>query len=491
MKSIILRLLLLCAILPFATLAAEQPPNIVVILADDLGYGDLSGNNPDSKIPTPVLDRLADEGMNFTDAHSPSGVCTPTRYGLLTGRYCWRTHLKRGVLNGASAPLIEPDRLTLPAMLASRGYVTGHFGKWHLGRRWHLKDPDGKITPPNIDWTRPAPYCPLDAGFTYSFALAQPAWAFMENRMVSAEPTEPFDFTHIPSHIVGPNNNKGFQQPGFTFEQMIPNWVAKTKAFIARSAAAKKPFFAYFAPICPHRPINPNQEFQGKSDCGVFGDFVCELDAAVGSILDQLKTSGVDQNTLVVFTADNGAENNAYGHIATYDHWSSGGLRGCKRDLYEGGHRVPFIARWPGQIRPGSESDEIVCLTDIMATVAAIIDYPLPANAAEDSYNLLPALRSEKLTTPIREATVHHSARGTFAIRQGDWVYIDAPSGANNREPDSVLKTLGVKPHDQQTELFNLRTDPRQTTNLIAERPDQAERLLAILDRYRAGAPSR
>ncbi|MCS1411411.1 MAG: Arylsulfatase [Verrucomicrobia subdivision 3 bacterium] len=473
------------------TLAAASQPNIVLILADDLGFGDLSCNNPQSQIQTPVLDQLANEGINFVDAHSPSGVCTPTRYGVLTGRYCWRTRLKRGVLSGRSEPLIEPDRLTLPAMLKEVGYQTGQFGKWHLGRLWPLKNPQGKIEPLNIDWSKPALYCPLDAGFTYTFGLARPAWAFMENRHVLIEPTEPFDRTHIPPHIIGPNNNQGFQQPGFTFEQMIPAWVKKTSAFIQRNARARKPFFVYFAPICPHRPINPNQEFQGKSGCGVFGDFVIELDTAVGSILDQLNRSGVAENTLVIFTADNGAETNTYGHIETYDHWSSAGRRGCKRDLYEGGHRVPFIARWPGQIAPGSVSDEIICLTDLMATVAAIVGYDLLPEAAEDSYNILPALCSEKRASPIREATVHHSAHGRFAIRQGDWVYINAPTGADNREPQSVLDALGVKPHNHAAELFNLRTDPNQTTNRITTNAEKAKALKALLERYRTGNSSR
>ncbi len=483
-----------CAFVVFLHLAGavadSKRPNIVLILADDLGFGDLSCNNPNSKIRTPRLDRLAAEGINFVDAHSPSGVCTPTRYGVLTGRYCWRTRLKRGVLSGASEPLIEPGRLTLSAMLAAKGYATGHFGKWHLGRRWSLKNPEGKVAPPNIDWSRPALYCPLDAGFTYSFELARPAWAFMENRRVLTEPAEPFDLTHIPAHIVGPNNNKGFRQPGFTFEHMIPAWVEKANAFIKRNAAARQPFFIYFAPICPHRPINPNAAFWGKSGCGIFGDFVIELDAAVGSLLDQLQRSGVADNTLIIFTADNGAETNTYGHIKTYNHWSSAGRRGCKRDLYEGGHRVPFLARWPGQITPGSTSKEIICITDLMATTAAVIGHKLPPNAGEDSFNILPALRSEKLATPIREATVHHSGRGKFAIRQGDWVFIDAPSGADNREPQTVLETLGVQPHQQPAELFNLRTDPNQTVNLLAAHPEKAQALKSLLNRYRAGAPS-
>ena len=340
--------------------ADSSRPNILFILADDLGQGDLSCNNPDSKIPTPHLDQLASEGINFSDAHSPSGVCSPTRYGLLTGRYAWRSSLKKGVLNGASPPLISRDRLTLPRMLKSIGYATAAVGKWHLGHEWPLLDSSGKVEPNNIDWDSPAKYSALDAGFSYHYGLAKPAWAFMENRHVVAKPTEAFDLTHIPSDIIGGNNNRGFRQPGFKFEDMIPAWVEKSNAFIKRNASTNTPFFVYFAPICPHRPINPNPEFHGKSECGVFGDFVVELDAAVGDLLDTLEETGQADNTLVIFSADNGAEVNTYGHIEKYDHWSSNGRRGAKRDLYEGGHRVPFLARWPGQILAGSESSEIM-----------------------------------------------------------------------------------------------------------------------------------
>ena len=485
----ILRCLLLISLSGLLSLADDRP-NILLILADDLGQGDLSVNNPDSKIPTPRLDKLAAEGMNFLDAHSPSGVCTPTRYGVLTGRYAWRSSLKRGVLSGGSPPLIEKGRLTLPAMLQSFGYASASVGKWHLGEQWTLKDPSGKQEPENIDWSAPVVYCALDAGFTYYFGLSRPAWGFMENRKVLIEPSEPFDLTHIPSKIIGGNNDSGFRAPGFTFEQMIPAWVEKTKAFIKRNAESDTPFFAYFAPISPHRPINPNQQFYGKSECGVFGDFVVELDHAVGELLTSLEENGVADDTLVIFTADNGAETNTYEHIQDYDHWSSNGRRGAKRDLYEGGHRVPFIARWRERIPAGTLSSEVVCLTDIMATVADILDYELPAGSAEDSYSILPVLKGEPLKERIREATVHHSARGNFAIRQGDWVYIDGPSGADNAEPEPILNALGVNDDDEPAELYNLREDPKQTTNVYLKYPEKSVALKALLDKYRTQSSS-
>ncbi len=475
----------------FSPIAADpKRPNIIMILADDLGQGDLSCNNPDSKIPTPHLDQLAAEGINFSDAHSPSGVCSPTRYALLTGRYAWRSALKKGVLSGASPPLIERGRLTLPSMLRSRGYSTAAIGKWHLGHEWPLKESSGKVTPGNIDWDQPAKYSALDAGFTYHFGLARPAWAFMENGYVMSEPTEAFDLSHIPSEIIGGNNNRGFRQPGFEFEDMIPAWIEKANGFIERNSELDTPFFVYFAPICPHRPINPNSEFHGKSECGVFGDFVVELDDAVGQLLATLEKTGQADNTLVIFSADNGAEINTYGHIEKYDHWSSNGRRGAKRDLYEGGHRVPFIARWPEHIPAGSQSEEVICLTDIFATVAAIIDFKVPEIAAEDSYSILPALRGETLRRPIREATVHHSSRGNFAIRQGDWVYIDHSTGAENKESDYVLKALGVLEDSEPAELYNLVDDPNQTTNVYGRHPEKALELKKRLDRYRSNSSS-
>ena len=464
---------------------SRSRPNIVLILADDLGFGDLSCNNTNSKIITPHLDRLAAGGMNFLDAHSPSGVCTPTRYGVLTGRYCWRTSLKRGVLGLASPPLIDEKRLTLPGMLAKKGYATGAFGKWHLGRSWPLLDSNKKVKPPNIDWDKPEITGPLDVGFTYYYGMAEPAWTFIENRRVLHKPTEKYDVSHIPGHIVGPGNSRGFRAPGFTFEQMLPAWTKKAEEFIERNAAAKKPFFVYFSPMCPHRPINPNDEFKGKSNCGVYGDFVLELDASVGRIMASLEKAGVADNTLVIFTADNGAEVNTYMHIKEFNHWSSGGLRGCKRDLYEGGHRVPFIANWPNVISANKTSKEIICLTDVMATAADIVNFQLPADSAEDSYNLMPVLKGAKLTAPLREATVHHSIKGRFAIRKENWVYIESKSGAENSEPPAVLRALRVKSHSQDAELFDLNADPKQTTNLLSQHPDKVKLLKGILNRYR------
>ena len=464
--------------------ALASLPNIVVVLTDDLGYGDIRVNNPESKIPTPSFDRIAREGVRFTDAHSPDGVCSPTRYGLLTGRYAWRTWLKRGVLNGASPPLIDASRLTLPEMLRSVGYATGFVGKWHLGRRWRLLDQSAKQTVKNIDWTQPVQDGPLQHGFDYSFGLAKPAWAFVENGRILARPTTEFDLTHLPAFLMGPNNNRGTKSPGFQFERMLPRFTEEATGFMARASGAGKPWFLYFAPLAPHRPVVPNPSFGGRSAAGLYGDFVAEVDWAVGEILAALERDDVSDNTLVVVTSDNGPEVDAYRRLLEYDHASMGTLRGLKRDVWEGGHRVPFVARWPERIPGGHVQDEVLCLTDLMATIAAIVDYRLPEDAAEDSYDLSAALLGQEFASPVREATVHHGSKGWFGIRQGDWVLVDHPTGDSNREPEWFRRQRLVDAHDQPVELFNLRQDPMQRRNLAAGNSELVGSLQRLLRRY-------
>ena len=484
--KMILAVLLLAAV-QFA--AAAEYPNIVLILADDLGYGDIGVYNEQSNIPTPNIDRLAGEGIRFTEAHTPDGVCTPTRYAVLTGRYAWRTRLKRGVLSGTSPPLLESDRLTLPAMLREKGYETASIGKWHLGRTWALRDGAGKPSAETIDWSRPIVDGPLNHGFTYYFGLGKPAWTFMENRRVLARPTERFDLTHLPVYLIGGNNNRGIKAPGFRFERMLPRFTEEAVAFIDRTAASGKPLFVYFTPITPHRPVVPNEEFRDKSQAGLYGDFVAELDWAAGEIVAALERNGIARDTLVIVTSDNGPEVDAYRRILEYRHYSMGPWRGVKRDLWEGGHHVPFVARWPARIKAGQTSDEIICLTDLMATAARIVGFDLPRDAAEDSYDILPALLGQAGSTPIREATVHHGSRGWFAIRQGDWVYIDHPSGENNsgrnREPDWFRRERSAQAHKQPAELFHLKDDPAETRNLYQQQPEKARALKALLDKYK------
>ncbi len=490
MRCILVGLPLLIQAIP-----ALATPNVLVILTDDLGLGDVAAYNPQSKIPTPNLDRLASDGIRFTDAHAPDGVCSPTRYGLLTGRYAWRTWLKKGVLNGSSPPLIERERLTLADMLSQKGYLTGAVGKWHLGLRWKLLDESAPQIVGNIDWSKPVLDGPAQHGFAYSFGLAKPAWTFLENGRILARPTHRFDLTHLPAYLMGGNNNKGIKAPGFQFERMLPRFAEEAVGFVQRAAREGKPWLLYFTPLAPHRPVVPNTDFQGRSAAGLYGDFVTEVDWAVGEILAAVDRSGQAEDTLVLFTSDNGPEVDAYRRMLEYRHASMGTVRGLKRDLWEGGHRVPLLARWPARIPAGAMQDEVVCLTDIMATVAAIVGFPLPENAAEDSYDISDALLGESAESPLREATVHHGSQGWFGIRQGDWVLIDHPTGDSNRagpnrEPEWFRRERLVVSHDQGVELFNLRDDPAQTINLAARAPERVRSMKRLLERYKSDGRS-
>ncbi|MCB1121511.1 MAG: arylsulfatase, partial [Verrucomicrobiae bacterium] len=468
-----------------------DPPNILFLLMDDLGYGDLACYNAASKIPTPNLDQLAREGMRFTNAHTPSGVCSPTRYAVLTGRYCWRTRLKTGVLQGDSPPLIEEERLTVADLLKSQAYQTAHVGKWHLGHTWHLLDESKPITVDNIDWSQPMKSGVLHQGFEYSYGLGKPAWVFAENDKVLAVPSEPFDLGEGSAYFMGGNNNKGYRSPGYSHEQMLPRFTEKAVQFIHRAAQSEKPFFLYFAPITPHKPVVPNKEFIGKSGAGIYGDFVVEMDHRIGQILHALDSTGEANNTLIFFTADNGPENIAYDRIKEHGHYSMADWRGVKRDLWEGGNRVPFIVRWPGKVEAGSINGETVSLVDFMATTAAVVEQTLPDNAAEDSYNILPTLHGQNYKRPLREATVYHGSNGVLAIRQGDWVLIDGKTGMVSNEPEWFREERGVQEHSQPRELFNLANDPQELENQYSRQPAIADRMKKLLDRYVSTGRSR
>ncbi|MBT3274466.1 MAG: arylsulfatase [Spirochaetales bacterium] len=467
-------------------------PNIIVILTDDLGYGDLGCYNPKSKIPTPNLDRLAEEGVRFTDAHAPSSVCTPTRYAVLTGRYCWRTHLKKGVLRASAPPLIENDRITIGKMLQEHGYRTAAIGKWHLGQTWHVlgdeKQPEAESG--EIDWDRPMIDGPLQRGFDYHFGIPWPAWGFVENDMVTSKPTEAFDLAHIGPEIIGPNNIKGMRPPGYEHEHMLPKFTEKAVDFIKEQNGKDNPFFLYWTPMAPHKPVVPNRDFLGRSQAGLYGDFVAELDDCVGRIMNALDDSGTADNTLLIFTSDNGPEITCYPRIKETGHYSMGDWRGVKRDTWEGGHREPFIARWPSQIPAGSTSDEIICLVDMMATAAEIVGQRLPESAAEDSVSILPAMLGKKISAPLREATVHHASDGHLAIRRGDWVYIDSTSGDANKEPDWFREQRGAELNTTFGVLYNLKEDPTECFNEIHKHPDIARSLKDMLEHYRKSGRS-
>lgn len=482
-------------------LAAEaKRPNIVFILADDLGYGDLGCYNKESKIPTPHLDRLANEGMRFTDAHSPDSVCTPTRYALLTGRYAWRTRLQRGVLGPWDKPLIAPDRLTVATLLKQHGYATACIGKWHLGMVWSTKDgaPPASWTNQlsNVDFSKPITDGPTTRGFDLYFGTDvpnYPPYCFIENDRTVGVPTLP-DTGRADGF-----NRPGPMVPGWKLVNILPELTKRAVKWVEDSAKADKPFFLYLPLTSPHYPVVPAPEFKGKSKAGDFGDFVLQTDWTVGQVLDALKRSGTADNTLVIFTSDNGPEitgevkPGAYDRVTEFKHYSMGALRGAKRDLWEGGHRVPFLARWPGKIKAGSVSGETICHVDFMATVAALLEAKLPDAAAPDSFNLLPVLFGEPLAKPAHEAVVHHAASGKFALRQGGWVLVDARSGDDNGakgEPEWLRKERGYTSHDEPGELFNIREDLGERRNLFAERPEIVRELKALLEQYKANGRS-
>lgn len=481
--------------------AATQHPNIVIILADDMGYGDVACQNPHSRIPTPALDLLASQGMRFTDAHTPSSVCTPTRYSLLTGTYAWRSALKSSVLWPWDEPLIDADTLTLPAMLADGGYDTACIGKWHLGWNWPTKDgtsindtiPLGKFDRDtrdpfgdNIDFAQAILGGPTARGFEYYFGDDVPnfpPYVFIENDRVVGTPSErkPEAMFGLPGPMVA----------GWDLTAVMPELARRAVDYIKAKPGqppygknADAPFFLYLPLTAPHTPIAPSDDFIGKSAAHRYGDFVNQVDWLVGEVMSALEATGHAENTLLIFTSDNGSpgrdgENMAGkpNAVRAYGHNPSHIYRGIKTDIWEGGHRVPLIVRWPGQVAP-SVSDEVVCLTDFMATCAALTGAELPVDAARDSYDLLPVLRSEQGDSPLREATVHHSYDGVFAIRQGDWKFIDGPGSGGWMEKGEA--------GDPPVQLYNLANDVGERKNLQAEHPEIVAQLTALLECYKS-----
>ena len=481
---------------------AEAPGsklNIVYILADDLGYGDLGSYNADSKIPTPHLDKLAKQGMRFTDAHS-SAVCTPTRYALLTGRYSWRSKMKRGVQVPWGGTLIPPTRLTLASMLKAEGYATAGFGKWHLGWDWPTKDGkpagSGKDSLSNVDFSKPVTKGPTELGFDRYFGVDLPnfpPFCFIENDHVVGVPSEPSRAHDGLFNLPGP------MIPGWKLDEILPEVTRRSVRWVEENARAGKPFFLYFPLPSPHYPVVPSAEFKGKSQAGDYGDFVYQTDWCVGQVLDALERTGVAENTLVVFTSDNGPEVSGevnpgvYDRVTRYGHRSMGELRGAKRDLWEAGHRVPFLVRWPGRIKPGSVSDETICQVDMLATVGAILGSKIPGNAGEDSVSFLPVLLGQDYPRPLRPATVFLSGSGKFAIRKGDWILIDTPTGDDNGrhgEPDWLKRERGYQPHKEPGELYNLREDLAERHNRYRDQPDLVNELKKLLDQYKKSGRS-
>ena len=477
-------------------------PNLIFLMADDMGYGDLGSYNDGSKIGTPHMDALAASGMRFTDAHSGSAVCTPTRYGVVTGRYAWRSPLKRGVLSGYSRALIEPERMTVASMLRERGYHTAVVGKWHLGLDWatvsepaswnegdtsaafqgasDFARPEGL----EIDFTKPVTNGPMTLGFDYSYiipaSLDMAPYVYLENNLCEKPATE-----HEPGRFDGPVFwRPGEAAAGFDFFDVLPNLTRHAVRYIEeRSESPDQPFFLYFPLPAPHWPWVPTDEWVGRSGAGKYGDFVMQVDAQVGMLVEALQRGGQYEDTLFIVTSDNGAEWDP-SHIEEFGHHANHpSQRGKKRDVWEGGHRMPFIASWPARVAPGSTSDQTICLTDLMATAAEIAGFELPEDAGQDSASFLPALLGED-AEPLREATVHHSVEGMFAIRQGKWKYIDGQGPGSNQWD-------GPEEGDPPAQLYDIQADRHEDRNLFDEHPDVAERLKALLETYKEQGYSR
>jgi len=467
---------------------AQAKPNIIYILADDLGIGDVTTFNKNCKIATPNIDKLAAEGMKFTDAHTSSAVCSPTRYGILTGRYNWRSRLKQGVLSGTSKALIPNSRSTVASMLKNNGYMTAYIGKWHLGWDWAKKESSSEqnlksINIENIDFSKPVTNNPNDLGFTYSYgfsgSLDMAPYVYVENRMA----------TQMPNSISENTDKYAWWRKGpiasdFVHEEATPNFFKRAIQYIVDSQKEKRPFFMYLPIPSPHTPIVPTKQWQGKSGLNPYGDFVMMIDDYIGQLLKAVSDAGIEKNTLIIFTSDNGCSPSAnYEVLAQKGHNPSSIYRGHKADIFEGGHRVPFIAKWPNKIKKGSVSNETICTTDFMATCADIVNYPLKADEGEDSYSLVPLFENKKLNKPLREATIHHSINGSFAIRKGDWKLIMCPDsgGWSYPKPERDQKIINTLPPIQ---LYNLKEDPSETTNLQASHTEKVKELKSLLIKY-------
>jgi arylsulfatase A-like enzyme len=494
MKRMIICLLPLC-ILTQAIQAAERSarPNIVVIYADDLGYGDVQCYNPErGKIPTPHIDRLAKQGMRFTDAHSSSGVCSPSRYTLLTGRYHWRSRLQRGIVGLWGSPLITPDRPTIGSLAKDHGYHTACIGKWHLGWNWPI--PAGKkklfastgyrgkkdiaaTDEHRAAWheafSKPIPGGPVAVGFDEYFGTDVPNWppyCFIENDRTVGIPTEygaPELFEKNQASQQGP------ALKGWTLEPVLPALGDRVEAFIGRQAKTPEPFLVYMPLTSPHTPLSVNDEWKGKSELNLYADFVMETDAVVGRVLEALDQADAAGSTLVVFTSDNGCAP----YIGAKDlekkgHYPSGHLRGYKSDAWEGGHRVPFIVRWPGVVKPDSVCDQLVHQADLMATFAGILGSRLPANAGEDSFSLMPLL--EGGNEAVRHHAVSAASSGLPAVRLGQWKYIPARgSGGWGKGGDQ----------SQPIQIYDLANDIGETRNLAAKQPERVAQMQALLEK--------
>ena len=449
------------------SLDKSKRPNIVYILCDDLGYGDVKALAPEtSKIPTPNIDKLVGQGMHFTNAHSGSSVCTPTRYGLLTGRYAWRTHLQKGVVEAEEGPLIDDDRFTVGEFLQNQGYETALVGKWHLNYSYVDSKSNEELSPINKNFTTGLPVGtiisdgPITRGFDYFYGFhhARAMKTVVENDRIIKE---------------------------IKTVEMLPLLTQKAVEYIndrTKSNTKKEPFFLYVPLSSPHGPIVPSKEWEGKSEINIFGDFVMQTDWTVGQILDALKKNGLEENTIVIFSSDNGTSRIAnFKELETNGHYSTAKSRGSKTDIWDGGHRVPFIVRWPnGNIEARSKSDQLICLTDFMATCADVLDVDLPKNTSEDGVSFLAALYNKEIKSS-REAVVHHSIDGSFAIRKGKWklIFCEGSGGWTSPNNKKAIE-LGLP----SVQLYNMELDFGEKENLSKQFPEVVKELSNLMDDY-------
>jgi arylsulfatase A len=470
--------------------ADAKKPNIVILYADDMGWGDLGVQNPQSKIPTPHLDRLAREGTRFTNAHSSSGICTPSRYALLEGRYHWRKF--HGIVNSFDQPVLDDEKTTLAELLKTTGYQTACIGKWHLGWDWNAikragskNEEKGKgFAPDAFDWSKSIPGGPLSHGFDYYFGDDVPnfpPYAWFENDRVITEPTVRLTTTK-PTAEGSWEARPGPAVKDWDFWAVMPMLTEKAVDWIGKRKP-DEPFFLYFPFTSPHAPIVPTSAFQGKSQAGGYGDFVAQTDATVGRVLEALETGGFAENTLVIFSADNGPEGYAYERVKKFNHRSMGPLRGLKRDLWEGGHCVPFVVRWPQIVPAGRVSDDLLSQIDLFATIAAVVGADIPAGSGEDSYDQLSLFRGN--SSSARDTLVHNTNPNGYALRHGDWVLIEAKSGGVTGVPPWFDEANGYAKNTQPGELYNLRDDLGQKKNLYAEMPEKVAELKERLQSIR------
>lgn len=487
--GLITTVLLIVSLVSFA----QQKPNVIIILADDLGYGDVSCLNSAAKTSTPAIDKMASEGAIFLDAHSPASLCTPTRYSILTGRFGWRSTLKKGVLKQYDPPLIEAGRTTIGGLFKKANYATACIGKWHLGWDWTLFN-GNKVSDSISDNSTPAERLRIESFINYQLPLQNgPTTRGFDYYFGDDVPNYPPYCFFENDHLIGNLNttkpdtmygHPGKMIKGWNLEEVMPAITNKAVAYIHENAANKKPFFLYFTLTAPHVPIAPNKNFRGKSKAGLYGDFVAEVDWSVSEILKAVSAAGIDSNTLIIFSSDNGSTgqdgtnmSGAMNSIFAYNHYPNYIFRGMKTDTWEGGHHIPFIARWPNTIKKSTVIGTTICQVDLMATCAEILNMRLKANEGEDSYSLLPLLLSNKQSY-TRPYTIHHSSEGYFAIRKDDWKLIMASGSGGGLVPDKLESINGSIPPLQ---LYNLVLDIGEKKNLFAEYPEKVIELKNIL----------